>query len=812
MNTVFLRVLPAAFAVLLCASAAVAADEAGQPQSLEQKEQELVKGTEPSEPKATKPSSFWDRVKGNYSQNEQQTSKEGLEEIPRELGEPEGFWSQLKKAFAYSATPQREDSKTQIEVNVLMVEGRELFRQGEYKKALESFRNVVQRDPYNITARRFIKECQEAMMKITLDDFDIVRRERLQDIEKAWLLKPRSQEEIDQQVGAGDEAAEGTRIIDQNIQQVIPSIKFSEAPLADVFDYLYQNTDPKVSIVVDPQAIKELEDGKKDKITLHLTTVPFIEVVRYICKTKGLTYRVDPNAVVVSGKGSAALRTKVFQLSRSLDSIELEVDAKSPTPTDKIKALFKKMGIPEVPGATVTYDTRRNQLIVRNTDKHLRTIEEFLLKFDKTPPQVQIEARFVTIRNDDMSELVFRHFLTKNYRWGNSDKYGDRYYIEAPNRQREVTSGLRYIRSFMNEDAYDPLLSVYEGNAGIAGINDYATYQQNKFLRPNQPGFLDDDVYDIESKYSAAEQGKATVGEQNQVLNGYYTTYRNFFEFAQPEIAAVGPKSQIYLHEINRLYTQYTGYYENTFLPSVASLDAIRQDIRRTDMQNKTVNDGLGKIFDITGVLGPAEYRSVIYALDNAEGVHTIFAPKVTVVNGQRAEIKDVERLRYNKTIEEAEDQDIDVGDAYSVIYDYAVTPKEWDEREYGTRLIVTPSVQTDERTVELDVQPEVSALASFRKFVAARNTDYSLPQFFVQSVKTTVTINDGDTLVMGGLMKDELVRTQDKTPILGDLPLIGRYWRSESEVAKKSNLLIFINAKLIDPNGQLHRKSTASK
>jgi general secretion pathway protein D len=84
------------------------------------------------------------------------------------------------------------------------------------------------------------------------------------------------------------------------------------------------------------------------------------------------------------------------------------------------------------------------------------------------------------------------------------------------------------------------------------------------------------------------------------------------------------------------------------------------------------------------------------------------------------------------------------------------------------------------------------------------------LPQFFVQSVRTVVRVNDGDTVVMGGLMRDNLIRTDDKTPILGDLPLIGRFWRGTSEVARKSNLMIFVNAKLIDPSGKARRRATA--
>ena len=100
--------------------------------------------------------------------------------------------------------------------------------------------------------------------------------------------------------------------------------------------------------------------------------------------------------------------------------------------------------------------------------------------------------------------------------------------------------------------------------------------------------------------------------------------------------------------------------------------------------------------------------------------------------------------------------------------------------------------------------------MIAWRTFVSSRNNVFELPQFFVQSVRTLVKVNDGDTVVMGGLMRDRLMRTDDKVPILGDLPLVGRFWRSNSEVAKKSNLMIFINAKLIDPSGQMVRRTTA--
>jgi len=807
MNTLFSRAGLIAGSALMLISPAFAAPPSGSEDMLAH-EQKLVSGVEIENKEPEENLTFWERMTRFYTDNEPEDERESkLEPIPIEIGEEEGFWTRVQKAFAYKVQPQKEDNKRAIEINVLMIEGRQRYRSGEYRQALETFKDVIQRDPYNITARRYIRECQESLMKITLDDFDIVRRERLQDVERAWLLRPLGEKEVE--AVTGEAAMLAARAIDRNVEQILPSVQFIEAKLPVVFEHLYQISDPKVSIVTDPAAMSKLGEEKRDTITLKLANVPLIEVIKYICGAKGLTYRVDVNAVVISGKGTVSLKRKVFQLSRSLDMIELP-DVEGGSPSKKVKELFKRIGIPETEGATVTYDTRNNRLIVQNTDANLKIIEEFINRYSETPPQVQIEARFVTIRNDDMSQLVFRFFLTKNYRWNRKDKYGDRFYLEAPNKQRELTPGLRYIRSFMDETSYDPLATAYELPSLVSTGNEYEDYMRSMELRPHQPAYSDQGLDDIESAYTAIEQQKAAVREAREQSNAEYKAYQGFLKSVQPQIAAGGPVADVYENQLATMYTTYTQTLAQSYLPALATLDTYKQRLARMDAQNKTINDGLGKIFDIQGVLGPAEYRAVIYALDNAEGIHTIFAPKVTVLNGQRAEIKDVTRLRYNKTIEEAEDQDVDVGDAYSVVYDYAVTPKEWDDREYGTRLIVTPSVQADDRTIELDVQPEVSDLIGFRQFVSSRNNVYELPQFFVQSVKTTVSINDGDTLVMGGLMRDELVRTKDKIPIIADLPWIGRFWRSESEVARKSNLMIFITAKLIDPSGQVRRRTTA--
>jgi general secretion pathway protein D len=71
-----------------------------------------------------------------------------------------------------------------------------------------------------------------------------------------------------------------------------------------------------------------------------------------------------------------------------------------------------------------------------------------------------------------------------------------------------------------------------------------------------------------------------------------------------------------------------------------------------------------------------------------------------------------------------------------------------------------------------------------------------------VREVSTRVTIWDGATIVMGGLTREEVKKVEDKVPILGDIPLLGRAFRSKGESSQKRNLLIFVTARLVNPGG----------
>jgi type II secretory pathway component GspD/PulD (secretin) len=80
------------------------------------------------------------------------------------------------------------------------------------------------------------------------------------------------------------------------------------------------------------------------------------------------------------------------------------------------------------------------------------------------------------------------------------------------------------------------------------------------------------------------------------------------------------------------------------------------------------------------------------------------------------------------------------------------------------------------------------------------------LPHYRLRQVTTSVIVWDGQTVVLGGLIAENVTKEKDQVPVLGDLPLIGRFFRSESSTTKKKNLMIFVTPTIIDPAGnRLH-------
>jgi general secretion pathway protein D len=121
--------------------------------------------------------------------------------------------------------------------------------------------------------------------------------------------------------------------------------------------------------------------------------------------------------------------------------------------------------------------------------------------------------------------------------------------------------------------------------------------------------------------------------------------------------------------------------------------------------------------------------------------------------------------------------------------------------------------VEEDDYSISLELNPKVTEFDGFVEYggpsvAISGSTTVTVPSgfyqpiFSVRDISTKVTIWDGATLIMGGLTREEVKKVSDKVPVLGDIPLLGRMFRSKSESAQKRNLLIFVTANLVSPGG----------
>jgi general secretion pathway protein D len=76
-------------------------------------------------------------------------------------------------------------------------------------------------------------------------------------------------------------------------------------------------------------------------------------------------------------------------------------------------------------------------------------------------------------------------------------------------------------------------------------------------------------------------------------------------------------------------------------------------------------------------------------------------------------------------------------------------------------------------------------------------------PIFSTRRVTTNVSIWDGQTVALGGLIREDVQKVNDKVPILGDIPMAGALFRSEVDQKIKKNLIVFVTARLMDAAGQ---------
>jgi type II secretory pathway component GspD/PulD (secretin)/tetratricopeptide (TPR) repeat protein len=227
----------------------------------------------------------------------------------------------------------------------------------------------------------------------------------------------------------------------------------------------------------------------------------------------------------------------------------------------------------------------------------------------------------------------------------------------------------------------------------------------------------------------------------------------------------------------------------------------------------------------LTGILTDPQFRVVLHALEQRDGADLLNQGEVTTLSGRQAQIQVVD-LKYIVT-GSAVSTGGGGGGAAGSVGTTTVSPISQQivptttPVPLGPTLDVIPYVSADGFTIQMTLIPTIVEFIGYDDpgpfLIQAQavggggasvplTSVLPLPHFRVRQITSSVIVWDGQTIVLGGLISDNITRVKDKVPVLGDLPFVGRFFRSESSQTQKKNLVIFVTPTIIDPSGsRLH-------
>jgi len=218
-------------------------------------------------------------------------------------------------------------------------------------------------------------------------------------------------------------------------------------------------------------------------------------------------------------------------------------------------------------------------------------------------------------------------------------------------------------------------------------------------------------------------------------------------------------------------------------------------------------------ILGVTGEVSNATVAAVLTGLSQKGATDKIWQPSLITRSGEKSIVTTGLEFPYPEEYEPPElPNTVSTGGLSPVT---PATPTSFTTRNLGFRLEVEPTVGPNKQYINLRVNPELRDFDGFINYGSPINgdtgtgtlatiTDNTIlqPIFSILRSNTSVSISDGSTIAIGGLMQQNTVIVEDKVPILGSLPVVGRLFQRSGIVPTTRAVVIFVTAELVDPTG----------
>ena len=699
-------------------------------------------------------------AKQRVSEGRYEDAKLAIDAILEECYSPNdrralSFRSQLAdpKGFVDRGTLTPQHVARIEEVKRLLLEAKGFEASGRFDLAFRRCEQALNLDKHNIAARRMMEQINKSRSNYAKVAYDETRSAMLAEVSNAWELP------VTKYTNGATTIVEQPIIATRDTQEVqdklddiiIPSVEFNEASLREALNNLRQRVIALDTLESNPAKkgvniiVKSLPDSQEYPITFEGKNLPLGAVIDYIASSAGLKVKVDPIGVVLvpMTENTDQLFTREWKVSPNFFSFQPVSETKDTTrgigsEKSSAKSILEEKGIEFPNGSSASYLKNSNRLIVTNTKPNLDSVDIMVQKYSSGRP-IQVE--------------IAAKFL-------------------------EVT------QNNLDELGFDVLLGQFAlpggsgiyGGGGTEGFGRTISGSSYPFLAP---GTATPNSPDLPIGASSQSSGPITGGNRGGMGNRFGTAIK--------------------ANAIDALLLGAGGVSGVT--PGVLS---------------------------VAGVFTNPEFQIVLRALSQKKGVDLISAPTITTRSGVDASIKMIQEFSYPVSFASPQ-ANVAGGALYQPVA--PSTPDEWDAKPVGITLNVNASVYPDNYTIDLKLIPEIIEFDGFINYGSPvfANVEYrstletpagvistsfpsrqilvtenamNQPVFSERRINTQVKIFDGNTVVLGGLIREDIQKVEDKVPILGDIPLAGRLFRSNVDQHIKRNLSIFVTAKLKDPSG----------
>ena len=464
------------------------------------------------------------------------------------------------------------------------------------------------------------------------------------------------------------------------------------------------------------------------------------------------------------------------------------------------KAFFEQMGVKWPEGSSIMYIKTLGKLYVRNTRENLAEFEKVLEEMGSQPKLIEIETRFVEVSQEDLNSLGFEWILNSNYAldFGNGldkvlgTKKGG--YTEGWTETTSISKG-----TTSGGTTLPPITTV---NRNGTGEQIWSRTDMNG--NPLSQGKIGIDGFGGASGYANGNRYLSTLGNhvsgQSASHNDQFMRVNAFLGSADLSMILhmLSQRSDTDLLSAPKVVTK-SG--ENAVIKVVT--EYIYPQDYDVQLQSSSSSSGGGQGRSNSAVLAIVEPQNFTM---REVGVILDVTPTYSEANGGTIDLELKPQVvdeptwkNYGMKIPFTGNSSLESFEGIGSIFEGLASALD---------AIQAPLKDADRNAMAMSASDAAnSALANLSKSSSDTMTYYDAPMeqpfFHVRSIDSKVSITPGSTVVMGGLITEARKAMDDKVPFLGDIPYIGRFFRSHSEWTSKRNLLIFVTGRLITPSGR---------